>query len=209
MLKVELQILHKGCWGSDIHLKFPKFKFSSIDCRWVKGRVAHLLQAEGNSEQYPKIITYLKKRKDVSCVETISKDNSTLHLRILTKESKKVKHFSNIFFKHNCFPVLPTIFRDKYEIWTLGTSVKNNITKIYELLKKNYKINIKYIKEENIKPKLTKKQQEVLNYAKYFGYFEWPRKKTATEIAKIVNIPKTVFLSHLRKAENKIINSRP
>ncbi len=52
---------------------------------------------------------------------------------------------------------------------------------------------------------LTKKQREVLNYAKMFGYYEWPRKKSVTDICKIVKIPKTVFLSHLRKAENKIM----
>jgi predicted DNA binding protein len=206
MYKVELDIYHRGCWGSEINVKFPNHQFSSVDCRWIRGQVVHILLARGNSLKFKKIIEYLKKRKDVLKLETLSEDNQSLYLRVLTKKNKKIGQFSDMFFEHNCFPIAPTKFLNKSEVWTLGTAKKKNITEVYDSLKKKYKTKINYLKEEKPQHNLTKKQREVLTFAKHFGYYEWPRKKSVTEICKMVNIPKTVFLSHLRKAENKIIN---
>jgi len=206
MYKVELEIYHRTCWGSEISLTFPSHQFSSVDCRWVKNQVVHILLARGEPSQFSKIIEYLKNRLDVSKVELLSEDEQCLYLRVLTKKNKHATQFSDVFFEHHCFPVVPTRFEGKFEVWTLGTSVKKNITDVYNFLKERYQVKIKSLKEEKIEAALTKKQREVLNYAKHFGYYEWPRKKTVTEICKLVNIPKTVFLSHLRKAEIKIIS---
>jgi len=210
MYKAILEIEHKGCWGSEISLKFPEHEFSSVDCRWVKKGVAHILHASGNTEDFNKIIKYLKSKKDVLSTEVLSKTDQDIYIRTITEHDTKHPKFSYIFFKNGCFPIAPTKFKDKYEVWTLGTANRKNITKVYEILKKKKDIpelKIKHIKEEPIQPKLTTKQRETLIYAKYYGYYEWPRKMSATEIAKMVNIPKTVFLSHLRKAENKIIKT--
>ncbi len=207
MHKVEFHIYHKTCWGSEISLKFPNHQLSSVDCRWVKGQVVHILLARGDLSDFKEIIAYLKKRKDVLKVEALSEDEQSLYLRVLTKKDKHRDQFSDMFFEHDCFPVLPTRFEEKYEVWTLGTAIKKNITKVYSELKKNHPVKIISLKEEKISSPLTKKQREVINFAKLFGYYEWPRKKSATEIAQLVNIPKTVFLSHLRKAEGKVISS--
>lgn len=205
MHKVKLHIYHRTCWGSEISIKFPDHQFSSVDCRWIKDQVVHILLARGDSSQFKKISEYLNKRKDVLKVEYLSEDNQSLYLRVLTKKDKPTPQFSDLFFEHHCFPVLPTKFEGKYEVWTLGTAEKRNITDVYNLLKDKHPVNINYLKEEKIQNTLTKKQREVLNYAKHFGYYEWPRKKSVTEICKMINMPKTVFLSHLRKAENKIM----
>jgi len=111
-----------------------------------------------------------------------------------------------MFFKNNCFPIAPTKFENKYEIWTIGTADRANLTKAYNLLKEENEVHIDYLKQDDLKANLTQKQRQAMMYAKYFGYFSWPRKKSATEIAEILKMPKTVFLSHLRKAENKILN---
>ena len=205
MLKIVLQIYHKGCWGSEINLKFPSVKFSSIDCRWINGKVAHILLAIGGSNYFDNILSYLKARKDVKKVELLSRTKDEMYLRILTEKDKRYWQFSDIFFKNNCFTAAPTRFENKYEVWTLGTAEKKNITKVYNYLKKKYPLTICYLKQESIMPKLTDKQREMLIQAKYFGYYNWPRKKSATDICKMLKIPKTVFLSHLRKAECKII----
>ncbi len=153
------------------------------------------------------IITYFKKRKDVLKVEVLSKDVKKIHIRTITKQDKKHEQFSNIFFQNHCFPLAATQFQGKYEIWTLGTADRKNFTTVYNKLKKKYPLKINFIKEDSIDSLLTIKQQEILLTAKHFGYFEWPRKKSITDICRLVKIPKTVFLSHLRKAENKIIES--
>jgi len=206
MHKVELSIHHRTCWGSEISVNFPNHQFSSIDCRWIKNQVVHILLARGDPSKFKKIMEYLKKRKDVLKAELLSEDHQSLYLRVLTKKDKHTPQFSDLFFEHDCFPVVPIRFEGKYEVWTLGTADKRNITGVYNLLKKNNPTKINYLKEEKIQNALTKKQRDVLNYAKHFGYYEWPRKKSVTEICRMVSMPKTVFLSHLRKAENKIMS---
>lgn len=136
MFEVELSINHRGCWGSEINVKFPNHQFSSVDCRWVRGQVVHILLARGDKSKFQSIIDYLTKRKDVSKIEILSQDEQSLYLRVITKRIKKVGHFSDIFFEHHCFPVAPTRFEKTSEIWTLGTAYKKNITNIYTQLKR-------------------------------------------------------------------------
>jgi predicted DNA binding protein len=207
MFKIQFKIYHKGCWGSEINLKFPAISFESVDCRWIKGEVAHILLSRGDYSQFGKIISYLNKRKNVTKVEVISKDKETMYLHVLTKKETKTGQFSDMFFQNKCFQIAPTQFKSKFEIWTLGTTKKKFITKIYNELKKKHPTKIIYTKEEGMEVKLTNKQRDALMHAKLLGYYEWPSKKTATQIAKILCIPKTVFLSHLRKAENKILTN--
>ncbi len=207
MYKVELRIFHKGCWGSDINLAFPKHKFSSVDCRWINNKVAHIVHARGDQSKFAAIQGYLKKRKDVLKIEALSCDIENLYLRVLTKKQEKTGQFSDMFFAHHCFPLIPTRFEGRSEVWTLGSAKKENITKVYSELKKKYDVKLASIKEENIGVELTEKQRQAVTYANHFGYYEWPRKKTITEISEIVKIPKTVFLSHLRKAEKTIISN--
>ncbi len=205
MHKVELKIHHRTCWGSEISVKFPEYKFCSVDCRWVGSKVAHILLARGGLKKFRKITEYLEKRKDVLKAETLSEDDQGIYIRIITKKDRRTSQFSDLFFSHECFPAAPTRFEGKYEIWTLGTADRKNIAAVYNYLRKRHPVHINYLKEEKISNPLTPRQRETINYAQHFGYYQWPRKKTATEICNLVKIPKTVFLSHLRKAENKII----
>ncbi|PIN75718.1 hypothetical protein COV18_02625 [Candidatus Woesearchaeota archaeon CG10_big_fil_rev_8_21_14_0_10_37_12] len=206
MFKTRFDIVHKGCWGSEISKEFPGLSFSAVDCHWTKGNVVHILKVSGDESQFNKVITYLKKRKEVISAEVLSKDD-LLFMRVLTEGHKKRKQFSDMFFENGCFPVVPIRFEGGFEKWTLGTSKRKNLTTVYNELKKYHSISIKEITEGKITTALTQKQREAMMYANHFGYFDWPRKKTATEIAKLINVPKTVFLSHLRKAENKILKS--
>ncbi|MDD9953605.1 MAG: helix-turn-helix domain-containing protein [Candidatus Woesearchaeota archaeon] len=206
MFKAQFHIYHKTCWGSAISIQFPEHEFSSVDCRWVKQRVAHILLARGAADTFNDIVHYLKKRTDVTKVEMLSKDEHTIYIRVVTKKDRHTSQFSDIFFAHECFPVVPTRFEGKYEIWTLGTAVKKNITAVYTDLKQHHPLKMTLLTEETIATPLTKKQRDVLNYAKHFGYYEWPRKMSVTKMAKAVHMPKTVFLSHLRKAEKKVIH---
>ncbi len=206
MHKAILKINHIGCWGSEISLKFPNYKFSSIDVRWIKNSVAHILKIIGGSEKFDLIFDYLKKRKDVKNLEILSKNSDEMYLRTITKSKSSHPSFSNKFFEMGCFPVSPTRFEKEFEVWTLGTNERASIKKVYNLIKKKYPCKLSYLKEEKLRSSLTEKQRYAYSNAKYFGYYDWPRKKSATEIAKILGISKTVFFSHLRKAEIKLLN---
>lgn len=52
---------------------------------------------------------------------------------------------------------------------------------------------------------LSERQREIFDLAQDEGYYMWPRETSATELATQVDISKTTFLEHLRKAEAKIL----
>lgn len=54
--------------------------------------------------------------------------------------------------------------------------------------------------------RLTERQYEVMERALDAGYFEWPREITSEEIAEKMEISRTTFLEHLRKAESKLLS---
>ncbi len=207
MFKAILEVYHKGCWGSEINLKFKNQECSSIDVRWIGKSVVHIVKCSGDKKEFQNILRYIQEKTDVKNSEVLSITDHELYIRVSTKNNPKHPCFSNMFFEKHCFPIAPTQFIGKYEVWTLGSAKKESVHKVYQTLKKRYEVKIKLIKEEQITPLLTQKQREVFMYAKYFGYYEWPRKRSASDIAKNLKMSKTVFFSHLRKAEQKILNT--
>jgi hypothetical protein len=58
-----------------------------------------------------------------------------------------------------------------------------------------------------ILPQLTEKERLVLTAALRDGYYEYPRKISATELAEKLNYSKSTLIEYLRKAENKVITT--
>lgn len=79
-----------------------------------------------------------------------------------------------------------------------------NSVKIQGLIKD---IEIKKLEDEDcdILSDLTSTQKKILNLAKKFGYYDYPRKITSEELSEKTGINKDVILENLRKAEKCII----
>lgn len=54
MYKVQFDIIHEGCWGSEISLKFPRINFLLVDTRWVKEDIAEILLISGEELYFDK-----------------------------------------------------------------------------------------------------------------------------------------------------------
>jgi len=54
---------------------------------------------------------------------------------------------------------------------------------------------------------LTTKQRRALITALDNGYYHMPRRATAGEIAEKLRVPRTSYVDHLRKAENKVLKA--
>lgn len=60
---------------------------------------------------------------------------------------------------------------------------------------------------DSVLPEFTSRQRETLVAAHDHGYYEIPRKTTTTEIASEVGVERRTAEEHLRRAENKFIDS--
>jgi len=104
---------------------------------------------------------------------------------------------------------------DGFEYWTVIVSAsRNTIQERLDEIRREMEaeITIEGMKsaqtsanQEQRTNQLSERQREVFELAQRGGYYEWPREKSATELASKVDISKTTFLEHLRKAEAKIL----
>lgn len=51
---------------------------------------------------------------------------------------------------------------------------------------------------------LSSRQREVFEYACQQGYYDWPRKVSATDLADDLDVTKATVTEHLRKAESRL-----
>lgn len=207
MFSLKIKVHHIGCWGSDISLKFPKYLFSSIDSREINKTISHMLKVQAKNIEEEKINQYFRNRDDIISFEKISEDENILFLKIITKNDECHKNFSHKIYNSNCFVNTPTLFQEEFEIWTINSTNKETLKEIHNQIAKDHKTILLHLKEDHISSILTQKQLEAFNSAKYFGYYNWPRKISISQICSNLNISKTTFLSNLRKAESKILNN--
>ena len=100
--------------------------------------------------------------------------------------------------------------KPKKNVYILEGSDENieNFFKAMEILGKIKDIDIKKLeyKECDIISSLTCDQKKILNSAKKYGYYDYPRRITSEELSEKIGIDKDTTLENLRKAEKRIIS---
>ena len=108
----------------------------------------------------------------------------------------------------------PVIQRtDGTELWEMAAWSKEPLMEILTRLPEEFKIKLKSIEERkldqlflpHILPKLSAKQQLILNLAVKEGYYDFPRKINLDGLAKILKLSKPTVQQHLRTAEKKMM----
>jgi PAS domain S-box-containing protein len=62
---------------------------------------------------------------------------------------------------------------------------------------------------ESVEDQLTDRQQEAVSRAYHEGYFDWPRRNTAGDVADAMGIAETTFHYHLRNALDTLVTALP
>jgi len=115
-------------------------------------------------------------------------------------------------FDNSMFFIKPVFFRKGFEYWEICSWERESLMKFYKKIKKIADVEILKLKEEepsvfvqHAAPKLSDKQRRALEIALEHGYYNYPRKITVDLLSKKLNVPRTTFQEHLRKAESKIM----
>lgn len=126
------------------------------------------------------------------------------------KEDTKLKAMYN----HKLIHLKPIIINEKgINFWTIGSWDRRELLRFIQLVEKHYDGELISIEQENIKsfsilniqPEVTKKQKRAMEIAIKQGYYEYPRKTSVQDLAKISKLSFSTFQAHLRKAEKKLI----
>jgi hypothetical protein len=110
-----------------------------------------------------------------------------------------------------CFIEFPLIAEEEFGLINL-VGVPDDVNRLIDFMKEfgsifeviavtNY-----YSKDAGVLSALTEKQLYMVNHAYNQGFFEHPRKTNARKIAKELGIAHTTFLTHIRKAQNRIFS---
>lgn len=128
---------------------------------------------------------------------------------------------SSIIERHNCFELQPTLYREGWEWYRILAFSVGDIKALFADLGKSCRVEVLsrraaqegsvrenfLISTNNLFGKLTQKQVKALLLALDNGYYRIPKKMKTEEIAKLLDMPRTTYEEHLRKAESKVLRS--
>jgi predicted DNA binding protein len=120
----------------------------------------------------------------------------------------------------NCLNLQPMIYTSGWEWYRVMAFSERDVRNLFKDLERKCMVEVtsrSAIREESLHSeslvstssllgRLTKKQARALIVALDNGYFNMPRSATAVELAKRLDVPRTSYVEHLRKAQNKVIH---
>ena len=121
----------------------------------------------------------------------------------------------------NCLEVQPAVYTEGWEWYRVIAFSERDLTHLFRDLDEQCKVEVtsrRSISNESIRDtflvststlfgNLTTKQRRALITALDNGYYHMPRRATAGEIAEKLRVPRTSYVDHLRKAENKVLKA--
>ena len=204
MYKAKFSIKHQGCWTPSLSEKYPDFKFLVPNSTRLKdGAVGDMFYFSGPEGQFDGILNFLNHFPTIKRAEVMERAEDYMIVNVVTASTKTI---SKKIYDSGCFILAPIEFDGPEEFWTIGSANRKNIKGLYKKLQSVGQTRLLFLREVDFgMSELTQMQKKSLEFAISCGYYMWPRKTTATKLAKRLGISKTTFLEHLRKAEAKII----
>jgi predicted DNA binding protein len=124
--------------------------------------------------------------------------------------------------KRNCLELLPAVYSDGWEWYRVIAFSERDLKDLFKDLDRHCStieiISRRSIYDESVRDTfllstaslfgtLTDKQTRALMTALDNGYYRLPRTSNAGDIARLMGVPRTSFVDHLRKAENKVLQA--
>ncbi len=206
MFEIKFEISHHDCWMQNLYKKFESKFISHITFNLDKKSTSDIIHVTNkNDKEFNKIISYLKRHKNVKRLDFLHQDKQNIYFQIYT-DTSKINSIVGTIVKFGAYVSRPVQVRDRWEIWTIIIPSKDKLNELLNSLAKNGEVKLAYIKKAKMDNSyLSQKQELVIDLALKLGYYEWPRRISAQDLAKKINVSKPTLLQHLRIAESKII----
>ncbi len=207
MFEAKFKLKHKGCWTGGL-AKFKSEFLTHITVSLTKDFVQDITEislAKGESDTIKK---YFEKSPIISEWNVLEETEKKLIVQVFRDTSVIIfKSVVHTILKNNCFVSRNVFLKDGWEIWTIAAPENCAIKNAIEAIKKLGVLELLYAKKATFGGfNLSEQQEMVLKYAVARGYYNWPRKISAQDLAKKLGLNKATLLEHLRKAEIKVMN---
>ncbi len=206
MFEARFKLKHKGCWTGGLS-RFKSEFVTHITVSLTKDYVQDITEVFfANKEEAPLIKKYFSNSRLIKKHEILQESDKKLLVQIFT-DTSRIKSVVHTVLKNKCFVSNKVPLVDGWEIWTIASPDKKDIRNAVDDIRKqgNFKL-LKIAKSSFDGFNLSEKQETAIKTAVALGYYNFPRKISAQELAQRLKIDKSTLLEHLRKAEIKIMN---
>ncbi|MBU4245599.1 MAG: helix-turn-helix domain-containing protein [Nanoarchaeota archaeon] len=207
MFEARFKLKHNGCWTGGL-VKFKSEFLTHITVSLTKDFVQDITEISLAKGEADAIKKYFDKSQIIAKWNVLEEIEKKLIVQVFTDTSGiKFKSVVHTILKNNCFASRKVFLKGGWEIWTIAAPEKGAIKNAIEAIKKLGALELLYVKKSTFDGfNLSDQQEMVLKYAVARGYYNWPRKISAQDLAKKLGFNKATLLEHLRKAEIKIMN---
>lgn len=175
-----------------------------------------LLRVSDRSDQ-----SLLSKIDDLAGVrESITESNEEMIITENCLEQYEVTMVDTYLARHGCLMLPPLTYHRGYKTCRILALESENLTSLYRDLADQTNVVVESKRKMNgiahdapmltlgdTLPTFSARQREVLLLAYEQGYYEIPRSTTTTKIANEMGIERRTAEQHLRRAENKLVES--
>jgi predicted DNA binding protein len=218
MYDISIQFDHH-CTVSDLSSKFPSANFQFWD-NIRRGFIE--IKSKEPDDFYPINIELRKLARGNDCTILQKKVNLKGELSALVMFDHQSKGSSvNMVAKCGCFLIFPMVIiagREYFHILGFDKGASTRLLKTFRAegnarIEKERRINFEISGLSSIMPlinpisDMTSKQIAALAMSMRYGYYELPRHTSTGKIASALNVPRTTFQDHRKKAETKLMNA--
>ena len=200
MYKLKLSLEREDDWKLLLTRQFPDLKFKVLSSfLYEKNKELTVLFVRTKNKQ--NVLDFLSKLTEKYCV--LEQGEDYLFLEVYTGTKFFEKQF---FWKHKCFLLNGLPLFDEKVNYELGSSKRENLSNLFNELK--LLVNVKMLSLSPSKfntLNLSSQQSLVLQLAFENGYYDFPRKVKAEELAQFLKLKPSTVNEHIRKAENKVM----
>jgi predicted DNA binding protein len=202
LLEAVISITPPHSWIKRVTSEFPAV-IRVLDCKALPDRegVQELFEITSDADLSDKIVDYLRQDSYVYDVDIVRADRGRVIGSLKTHKCTACKTFA----KANCFLVSATSKPDgKLEWAVLGsdTMVKSLMRDLENQKVSGEVVTISKLKDEQ---ELTARQENILQIALEKGYFEFPKKITLRQLAKVLDVSPATLTEILRRGQKRIL----